>query len=147
MFAHDDAWARFGDWAMALRSDIDHSHSAIQLDAASPWWLAHKLTESELRIVTKAFHTLSLMVYGEPGGTAVAADLKTFSTKVIPALEKLVASGASFRVDVAKYEYPTAQALAQFATTLDQLLAGTPGFEEFTYFHEASAYRSGGLAR
>jgi hypothetical protein len=148
MFANYDPWARFGDLATALRSDIDRSHSAVQLDAASPWWLAHKLTENQLRIVTKAFHTLSLMVYGEPGGTAVAADLKTFSTKVIPALEKLVATGTSFRVGVAKYEHPSAQALTEFATTLDQFLAGTPGFEGITYFHEASVYKSAaGLAR
>lgn len=142
IFRGNDPWTRFRDLATALRSEIDRSHTAVQLDAASPWWLAHKLTENELAIVAKAFHTLSLMVYDEPGGTAVAADLKTFSAKIKPAIEKLVATGSSFRVGVAKYEHPSAEALARFATTLDQLLAGTPGFEGIVYFHEASAYRS-----
>lgn len=142
IFAGHDPWSRFRDLATALRSEIDRSHSAVQLDAASPWWLAHKLTENELAIVAKAFHTLSLMVYDEPGGTAVAADLKTFSAKIRPAIEKLVATGSNFRVGIAKYEHPSAEAMSRFATTLDEFLASTPGFEGIVYFHEASVYRN-----
>ena len=80
------------------------------------------------------------MVYGDRGGTPVAADVATFTRKVKPEIDILLGSGPRVRVGVAKYEHESPAALLQFAHELDELLLAIPDFEGVTIFHETTRF-------
>ena len=134
------AWRAYAALVSTLRSEIEQRRSTMRLTAALPWWLSHAVSRDEFKTITSSLDGVLLMVYGDRGGTPVAADVATFTRKVKPEIDILLGSGPRVRVGVAKYEHESPAALLQFAHELDELLLAIPDFEGVTIFHETTRF-------
>jgi hypothetical protein len=137
IFGQGEGWNRFALMVAALRAELSSHPGTLKLTAAMPWWFGYKVSESEFLMINKSLDGVVLMVYGDRGGQPVAAEIKMFERKVLPAVLGLAGHGPAITVGVASYEHASNSETARFSRQLDMLLAPTSGYAGTAVFGDS----------